>query len=426
MGVVSEVPAITESEIADRLVPVVLGGEILAYSYGRCFYEAYGIRTVVYSSVDVRVTSASRFTDYRIDAAMGEGEEAIVALLRRLGAELVAAGKVAVLLGSADWHVRIISKNKEELSRWFVVPYNDFELFDEITQKGRFYAICEKLGIPYPATRTFDCSDPNIEIDADSFTYPVIAKPSNSARYDLMDFPGKEKIYEVHEPAELTRVFNLLRDAGYDRELVVQDFIPGDDAAICSLTTFSDEQGRVRAVSGGTVVLQDHSPARIGNPVTILLERHDQVVEDAKRFCEHTGYVGFANFDAKFDERDGKYKFFEVNARPGANTYYMALGGVNFAALIVEQFVLHREIPYQEAYADRLFTLVPRRVIERSVPDAALRERVLGYYRSHRSGSPFGSSADTLAHRFWAAVRLYNQIEKFKRYVGDVRRADTH
>ena len=47
---------------------------------------------------------------------------------------------------------------------------------------------------------------------------------------------------------------------------------------------------------------------------------------------------------------------------------------------------------YQEAYADRLFTLVPRRVIERSVPDAALRERVLGYYRSHRSGSPFGSS----------------------------------
>ena len=40
MGVVSEVPAITEGEIADRLVPVVLGGEILAYSYGRCFYEA--------------------------------------------------------------------------------------------------------------------------------------------------------------------------------------------------------------------------------------------------------------------------------------------------------------------------------------------------------------------------------------------------
>ena len=36
-----------------------------------------------------------------------------------------------------------------------------------------------------------------------------MAKPSNSARYDLMDFPGKEKVYEVHDPADLTRIFGL-------------------------------------------------------------------------------------------------------------------------------------------------------------------------------------------------------------------------
>lgn len=413
---------ITEAELKDRLVPVVLGGEILAYSYARCFNEAYGVKTVVYSSVDVRVTSTSRFTDYRVDSAFSQGTDAIMALLRRLGAELKGAGKVALLLGSADWQVRLIVENQQELSQWFIIPYNDLALYDEVTDKARFNAICEELSIPYPKTQVYDCSDAAAKVDVSAFTYPVIAKPSNSGHYDLMDFPGKKKIYEVADPAELERIFDALCDAGYRDELLVQDFIPGDDDAIVSLTTFSDDDGNMRVVSGGKVVLQDHSPARIGNPVTILLERHDQVVEDARRFLAHTGYRGFANFDAKYDSRDGLYKFFEVNARPGANTYYMALGGVNFATLLVEQFVLGHEVPYAEAYADRLFTLVPKRVIERSVPDPELRRRVLEYYRDRRTGSPFGSSRDTLAHRFWAWVRCMNQIKKFDRYVGDMRR----
>lgn len=411
---------LTESELSCRLVPVVLGGDILAYSYARCFHEAYGITTVVISTVDVRVTSSSCFTDYRIREELDQGSDAIAAMLADLGRAWRAAGKVPILLGSADWHVRAICEHKVELSEWYVIPYNDFDLLDEITQKGRFYEICEELGLAYPETRTFDCSDHELEIDAESFTYPVIAKPSNSARYDLMSFPGKEKIYEVHDAADLTRVFNLLRDAGYDKELVVQDFIPGDDDAICSLTTFSDEHGDVRVVSGGRVVLQDHSPARIGNPVTILLERHEQLIEDARRFCKRTGYVGFANFDAKYDVRDGKYKLFEVNARPGANTYYMAVGGVNFATLIVEAFVLGREIPYQEAYREALYTLVPTKVIKTCVPNDKLRQKTLDLYARHLAFSPFDAKGDTLMHKLWAQVRTYRQIDKFKRFMGDV------
>ena len=107
----------SESELGQKLVPVVLGGDILAYSYARCFHEAYGVKTMVISGVNVKFTSSSRFTDYRIDPAMGEGDEAIAAMLRRLGSELAEAGKVAVLLGSADWHVRTISKHKEELEQ---------------------------------------------------------------------------------------------------------------------------------------------------------------------------------------------------------------------------------------------------------------------------------------------------------------------
>lgn len=411
-------PLLAESEVGSRLVPVVLGGDVLAYSYARCFNEAYGIVTRVVSGVDVKVTSSSRFTDYRVDPVMGEGDGAIFAMLCDMGRELKAAGKVALLLGSADWHVRIISRHREELAEWFVVPYNDFDLLDDITQKERFYQICGELGIAYPKTWTFDCADPGVSIDASSFAYPLVAKPSNSARYDLMSFDGKEKVYEVAGPAALERVFDLLRGAGYDCELVVQDFIPGDDDAIWSLTTYSDRSCDVKAVSGGRVALQDHSPARIGNPSCILIQREEQLVEDAKRFCAHVGYRGFANFDAKYDERDGLFKFFEVNVRPGANTWYMALGGVNFARLIVEDWVLGLELPYREAYDEGLYTLVPKRVVRDFVRDDALRARALDLFDRGLAASPFDYAPDTLAHRFWARVREGRQYEKFDRYLG--------
>lgn len=417
---------ISESELSERLVPVALGGEIMSYSFARCFYEAYGVKTMVLSAVDVRATSSSRLTDYRVVPAMGQGDEAIMEYLRGLGAELAAAGKVAIIFGSADWHARILSVNKQELSQWFAVPYNDFELLDEITQKERFYEICEELGIDYPKTWSFDCSDPDVRIDPSAFTYPLIAKPSNSARYDLMDFPGKEKVYEVQGPDDLVRIFDLLRDAGYDRELVVQDFIPGDDAAIRSLTTFSDASGEVRVVSGGQVVLQDHSPARIGNPMCILPERVEPIIEAAKRFCRHVGYRGFGNFDIKYDERDGKYKFFEINTRPGRNTYYVAQGGANIAKLLVDEYILGCEIPYQEAYGDVLYTCVPARVIKTSVPDPELRRRVLAMYRAGKADYPYNWKGDTLAHKLWSTITYFHQIEKFKRYVGDVRREKAH
>ena len=405
-------------QLRQRLVPVALGGEILSYSFARCFHEAYGVKTIVVSAVNVRVTSSSRLVDYRVVPAMDEGDDAVVEYLRGLGAELAAQGKIAIVFGSADWHARILSKHKEELSQWFVVPYNDFELLDDITQKERFYQICEELGIPYPKTWAFDCADPDARIDANAFTYPLIAKPSNSARYDLMTFPGKEKIYEIHTPDELTRTFDLLRNAGYDRELVVQDFIPGDDDAIRSLTTFSDASGDVRVVSGGRVVLQDHSPIRIGNPMCILPERVEEIIDAAKRFCKCVGYRGFGNFDIKYDSRDGVYKFFEINTRPGRNTYYMAQGGANLARLLVDEYILGAEIPYQEAYGDTLYTCVPRKVVEAHVADPELRAQVLAKYDAHKAGYPFDCPGDTLTHRFWAKVTWSHQVEKFNRYMG--------
>ena len=410
----------SECDVAERLQPVLLGGDILTYTWVRCFNETYGITSIVLASSDAKAISASKFTDYRIVPRIDE-DEVCLSELRRLGAELVAAGKVPLVLGTGDWYARTLSQHKAELSEWYVVPYIDFDLLDEITQKERFYAICEELGIPYPKTWSYDCSDPAATIPADDFSYPVIAKPSNSARYHYADIPDKKKVFTIQSAAELRELFANLQASCYDRELIVQDLVPGDDDGLRSITCFSDANGDVRVWSTGRVLLEDHMPTAIGNPVCILLERNDQIAEQAARFLKHVGYRGFSNFDVKFDPRDGVYRFFEVNTRPGRNTFYMQIGGANIVKLIVDEFVLGRPIPEQVACEAGLYTVVPRYVVRRTVADKDARRRAMTLFDQGKAKCPTFYHADTLAHGFWARLQYLNQIRKFKRYVWDVR-----
>ncbi len=409
----------SEADIAGRLQPVLLGGDILTYTWVRCFHHAYGVNSIVLAGSDAKAISASRYTDYRVIPDV-DRDDVCVEALSKLGPELVAAGKVPVVLGTGDWYARTLSQHKDGLSEWYVVPYIDFDLLNEITQKERFYAICEELGIPYPKTWTFDCADPSVSVPAEDFSYPVIAKPSNSARYHYADIPNKKKVFTIESAAELRELFGNLQASCYDRELIVQDLVPGPDDGLRSITCFSDASGEVRVWSTGRVLLEDHMPTAIGNPVCILLERNDEIAEQAARFLKHVGYRGFSNFDVKYDPRDGVYRFFEVNTRPGRNSFYMTLGGVNIATLIVDEYVQGREIPKRVACDPALYTVVPRYVVARTVADRAARRQALALFDQGKAKNPMLYRADTVAHGFWAHLQYFNQIRKFKRYVWDV------
>lgn len=407
---------LSEAEVATRLQPVVCGADLLGYAYVRSYHEAYGIRPIVVSTVDRKVTSSSKFCDYRIIEDVDD-EDGLIRALAGIGEEITSQGKIGIVHGSADWNTRILSAHADELSAWYVVPYIDFDLLDDITRKERFYELCEELGIPYPKTWYIDCDEGAAPIDASSYPYPLIAKPSNSATYDLLDFPGKKKIYEIGTPAELEAAVAAVRASEYQHQLVIQDFVPGGDDAIRSLTTYSDASGSLRVVAGGRVILQDHSPLALGNPVCILSERVDRIIEDASRFLAHVGYHGYANFDIKYDSRDGSYRFFEVNTRPGKNTFYVTLGGVDFVRPIIEDWVLGREVAYCEAYAPYIYTVVPKDVIRRAVPDDVLRDEVLGLYHAGKAQNPYDYAPDSLQHKAWAFATTRNQMAKFKRYV---------
>ena len=82
-----------------------------------------------------------------------------------------------------------------------------------------------------------------------------------------------------------------------------------------------------------------------------------------KNFLEGIGYVGFANFDMKYDHRDGTYKLFEMNLRQGRSSYFVTAAGSNLAKWLMDDVIYHKEKPCTVATNKVLWTIIPEKII---------------------------------------------------------------
>ncbi len=423
----------SQAQVRRELVPIVLGADILAYSYVRSFCETYDLanKPIVLTTMDVKIVSSSKLCDYRVIDGVDK-DEVLVEKLREIGQDLTAKGLRGIVLGSGDWYARTLSKHKQELEEWLYIPYNDFALLDMLTQKDAFHRLCDQNGLRHPKTLELDCDPQSAEWnrEMDGIAFPCIAKPSNSAAWHYADFEGKQKIHQPASKDELEHLYVTLREhTSYDRKLLVQDMIPGGDESILSLTAYIDAQGTATTRVLGQVVLQDHSPQALGNPVCIVNAFHSpqlasrrnamhELVERAIQMIRAEGYRGYANFDVKFDERDGSFNLFEVNTRPGRNTFYVSLSGMPFVKPIIEDVVLGHALPEAPVPEEFCFTCIPSAVVWRYAEPRELRDYVLGAYRKGWARNPLYFSIDSREHTMWSQATTLNQIRKFHRFLG--------
>ena len=299
------------ADVARRLQPVVVGGDILAYSYVRELHRAYGVeRTIVLATQDIKMLSSSRFTDYRLEPLIHE-PEGLYDALERVAAQVRAEDpdRVLLVLGCDDCHARMLSSGKPRLeAAGYAVPYIDFDLLDDITQKRRFYELCDELDIPYPRTWYFDCSENGpAELPVQDFPYPLIAKPSNSAQFQDADIPRKRKIYEIESAEELAQVWRDIRTSDYDNELVLQDFIPGGDDASARSPRSRTPRARCAWCRAASYACRTTTHSTRQARCASWASASPRSSRAPSVFLKRTGYRGFANFDIKLDERDGSF-----------------------------------------------------------------------------------------------------------------------
>ncbi len=394
-------------------VPVILGSDITAYSLARSFHEEYGIKSITLSMSQKGYVADSSFIENRFFPGL-EKDEIAVSKLLEVGKEFEGRKKL-ILFGCGDWYVRIIIENKDKLSPYYIIPYIDEDLLNRIVLKDKFYEICEEIGVDYPKTYVYECGKENdMKFD---FNYPVIAKPANSAMYHYAKFAGKKKVFKFNNEKELRAMLKRLEQTDYNYKFLIQDMIPGDDSYMRVLTCYCDKNSKVRFAALGHTLIEDPSPTAIGNPVAIVNEVNPDIVAAATKFLEHIGYVGFANFDVKYDERDGKYKFFEINVRLGRSNFYVTGSGFNHVKWIVDEYIYNHLPEYTVADKENVYSVVPKSVIKKYVPDSEFKRHALKLWKEGHVARPLLYKKErSLKSKYYAYGNYFNYIRKFSMY----------
>ena len=172
-----------------------------------------------------------------------------------------------------------------------------------------------------------------------------------------------KKAYVVQNAAEFKQITDEIYSHGYEKSLIVQDFIPGDDSHMRVLTCYSDQNGKVKMMCWGHVWLEEHTPKGIGNHAAIITEYDEEVMTKFKNFLESINYTGFSNFDIKYDTRDNSYKVFEINLRQGRSNYYVTGSGNNIAEYVVKDRVENKELELKIQKEPFFWRVIPRSVV---------------------------------------------------------------
>ena len=138
----------------------------------------------------------------------------------------------------------------------------------------------------------------------------------------------------------------------YTDTIIIQEYIPGDDSHLFDAVVYADKNKKVKMVSFAQIGLQEHAPRMIGNAAVIIngysqYPGVEEQIEKIRKFTEKIGYQGFAEFDMKYDARDGKYKVMEINARQGRCSYYIVPAGFNLIELLYKDLIEGKDLKYK-------------------------------------------------------------------------------
>lgn len=400
-------------ETKHPFLPIIVGTDMNAYNMAISFHEAYGIKPILVGKEHLSFTSLSTITE-TIELRSGLADDSQFAdILIDIADKYRTPGKTLLLIGTNDLYVRLIIENAKILREHYVFNYINEDLMNQLQVKANFYELCKVHGIETPTTFFYDCNS-NAPFE-EEMMFPVIIKPSNGIEYSRNKFEGQQKVYKVESPKEMHKVIQQIKAGGYRDELIIQDYIPGDDTFMWDSVIYANSKGKTQLVTFAQVVLQEHTVTAIGN-YTALITRFDKdMMVKLQNFLEAVGYNGFANFDLKYDARDNKFKVFEVNIRQGRSSYYVTALGHNMAEYFVDDLIYQTDKPVTYLNEDFLFTVVPKAVLRNFVNNKAVLKDIKRLIKKGQYGNPLFYKQDKhLKRKVYLLARQVNYYKKYK------------
>lgn len=401
---------------------LIVGTDINAYYMARCYHEIYNKKVDLIGRVPMCFTSLSKITNVTIVPNLIEGDTFLSTLLS-YAKEHKTPEKI-LLIGTNDTYVELIAKNAEKLSEYYNFNYPSIEIMNTLLVKENFYATYENSGLDFPKTYIYSCDGSgSIKNVKEHFSmYPLIIKPSNGVVYHEID--GLAKVYKIQSEEQLEVTIKKIEDAGYKDNLIIQEFVPGDDSALYDCLFYCGKDKKAKVATFAQIGLQEHTPTGIGN-CTVLVNgfaEHgypEELIYKLKDFLESIGYQGFAEFDLKYDIRDKKYKVFEINPRQSRSGYYLCACGYNLVNLLIQDiyFNAYENTNFEIAKTKLMLSFVPKTVIKNYVNNASLKKEINQLIKGKKLVNPLYYKEDMpIKRRKYLFMRSFNYIKKYKKY----------
>ena len=390
-----------------NVIPVLLGGDLNAYSVALSFKARYNINSHVFARYRCGATENSRFITTHLCSGIADFNVALPELLYFASKN---PDSKLILIPCSDSYIPLIYTIKDAISELydFILPKE--EHYKMLTDKAEFQKTLEKHKIGTPKTVIISKGEDYREALRGA-RYPAVIKPSSSEKYYKHIFTGMKKVYFPESEGEGLEIIERIFASGYEGKILLQEKI-SSKATNYVLTTLSDRKGEVIRASLGKVILEERGDSSYGNYSAIITEPLDMMCLSIIKKLNKLAYVGIANFDIMRLGND--FYCLELNARQGRSCDYLRAGGISLAEYFLENALFENSIKCDFSYREALWHYPKFRTVMNNIETEGEIERAYRLYREGKSYSPFENGYEGLAKRLYKIVHDIRLEKSFR------------
>jgi D-aspartate ligase len=293
-------------------VAVVLSSDAIGLGAVRSLH-AGGVPTIAVVLDPWEPVRFSRYGQKVIVPRSRDLEAAILDVLARIDRD-----PRPVLIPTSDLLAHIVAKHRAVLDRRFRCCVPPDAAIDVVLDKARDTELLEGTEIPFPRTvQALPASPADLIRRLD---LPLIVKPRTYR--DKEGLGWRNVVIRSLADAE---EFYRTSSAVFSR-VIAQELIPGPDHALWECICLFDAASEIARAF--TFRKLSTMPAHYGATSRATSERSDALLDLAAAIGNRFGYSGIADIDVKYDARDGRYKYLELNPRLGLCHYFGTRCGV--------------------------------------------------------------------------------------------------
>ena len=249
--------------------------------------------------------------------------------------EFLRDNDIDITLSVGDISSEILSRNRDEISKYTKLTVPTYSKFLEVTDKLQLMEYCMKNDIPCPLTYNLD-KDTDLNVFS-RLGSPVIVKPRKG-----LGALGVEKFGDFKSIRE--KLPTLTKKYG---SFLIQEYIPQKGGIQYQAEAFLDQESEMKVCL--VIEKPRFFPVHGGTSTANITVNRPDIVSTCRKLLEGIKWTGAADVDLILDPRDNIVKVLEINPRVTAGIKIGFVAGIDYADLHV-RFALGKTIPKIESY----------------------------------------------------------------------------